>query len=161
MTKRRLISIGIAVFVAVSVMLLGKACMEDIIETNKRSSKNKVNTYTPQYSGQESTYPGQYGDNQEITTEEITTVPVEVVTNILGEIVGTVPPTTVPDINTPVDEENTEPTTRKSILDSANDPEQSTTSSNKILKENNNIQQPDVPPANNSSESDKILIHVD
>lgn len=123
METRRLISIIIAVAAAFLVMWAGKSCAEDIVNTNKKSDDYQgtfAEGYTP--SGGYENY-ADYGDGtqpipQQTETTATSNQNVQTVTNLLGEVVGTVTVTT-----TTVQTVETKPVTTasKSILESYNE----------------------------------------
>ncbi len=131
MTTRRIITLIIAVLVAFLIAYAGKSCAEDIAETNRQNRLKNDTTY-----GTQGNTPGliedtpQYNNNsQNVTTDpnpELLepTEYVETVTNIFGDVIGTVPPaessTQAPDsgsiFNQP-DNTSEEPTSPPPILD--------------------------------------------
>lgn len=102
MERSRLFSLMLAVLTAVFVMMIGKSCVGDINRQNKRH-RQKENTNA----AQESTMPdyGKYGledsphyvpPQTEATEPEVTEPQVEVVTDMLGRVVETIPVTQPP-----------------------------------------------------------------
>lgn len=132
MDKRRLISIAIAILVAVLIMNLGKSCTEDIVEANKKAKKDTTTVhynYAPDN--------GNGGNDSPVIDETVPVIEeatehIEYITSILGEIIGTVAPTeSVEDITLP-EEELIQPTTKASILNNP-DPVEPATSPYSIL----------------------------
>ena len=138
MEKRRIISIIIAAVVAMLIMYAGKACTKNIQETNRKaalSSQGTNNVYTPSYQ--------QNVTGQPVVTEGYSEMPstsgAEVVTNILGDVVGTVAPTESTESGAFSEIVNqTEPTTRVTILDRGEQTTQSTTQQHSILGNSTN-----------------------
>lgn len=110
MTKTRLISIAAAVLIAITIMLMGKACTNSILESNKKAREKHAelvaaekSNYAPTHDFSDrviQTYPP---DETETTGESTSDESVEYITGILGGVIGTVPQTTAPSGNTPPD----------------------------------------------------------
>lgn len=159
MTIRRIISIIIAAAVAMLIIFAGKSCAQNIAETNQKAAANKapIINNTPD----DFTYSTVSVSSEAVTTDT-TTDGVEVVTNLFGEVIGTVPPTTSenPDVSDPnLESASTETTTVKSILDGVNEPT-SKSNQHSILGGN----QPDVTETvtgvTQPSSSQDIVIHI-
>lgn len=137
MNNRRIIAIIIAAVVALLIMYAGRACTQNIMETNQKSSMSNANSqnstanYTPAAAQPSLTQQAPVETN---TPTEFSTDAVEVVTNLFGDVVGTVAPTENTD-NLSVTETDaaTEATTRKSILDKDDQTPQSPSQQHSIL----------------------------
>lgn len=112
METRRLISIIIASVAALLVMFAGKSCTDDIQKKNRKSHKTQPTTQhvTPTFNN----FYGNPGETTETTTE--TNNNIETITNLIGQVIGTVTVTTP---NDPIPEETT--TVSKSILEIYNE----------------------------------------
>lgn len=92
MSKSRIISIAVAVLVAILIMNLGKSCAEDITRTNRENAKPTAASpnynYAPDNGGNDSS---PVYDETIPPTDEEPTEHIEYVTSILGEIIGTLP----------------------------------------------------------------------
>ncbi len=164
MDKRRLISIAIAVLVAVLIMNLGKSCTEDIVEANKKAKKETTTVYY--------NYAPNGGNGTPVIDETASVVQeatehIEYITSILGEIVGTVAPSESTGNETPIpDEELPETTTRQSILNNP-DPVEPATSPYSILGNEGTPQQATegydeiVPPTESSNQQQQATIAKD
>lgn len=129
METRRLISIAIAGVVALLVMWAGKSCTESIRETNHKS-EDYQSTFNEGYNGGYENYAdyedGTYAVQAEPTTaaEEKYAPGVQTVTNLLGEVVGTVTATTTTFTTLEPLPIKTTTTVSKSILESYNEQKQ-------------------------------------
>ncbi|MBQ9956535.1 MAG: hypothetical protein IJO99_03110 [Ruminococcus sp.] len=93
MTKSRLISLILAAVAAMLVAFAGKACAEDIVETNQKNAPLKNTAYTDDNNKGSEDFPAMsYGTNPPTTTLD-PYEGVETVTNILGEVIATIPAT--------------------------------------------------------------------
>lgn len=124
---RRIVAIGIAGCAALLISIAGKACTDNIIESNKETSK-KLNTIADNTYGSMNNYtsPNMQNTSESTSLDATETESAEVVTNLLGEVVGTVPVTSA----TTEEDTSNNTTTNNSILDRADDAVQPTTSSN-------------------------------
>lgn len=98
MTTRRIVTLIIAAVVAFLIIYAGKSCAEDIAETNRKNSANKTiiqnsNVDTPSLIENQPAGNQQNTPTDPATDSETPTEYVETVTNIFGEVIGTVPPT--------------------------------------------------------------------
>lgn len=89
MDKYRQIAFIVALVIAVLVMMLGKACTDSLVRKNSKSVQS-VSQTMPAYD-----YNNSYNNNYNTTPQteivsQQTGVPVEYVTNMFGEVVGTV-----------------------------------------------------------------------
>ena len=89
MDKYRQIAFIVALVIAVLVMMLGKACTDSLVRKNSKPVQN-VSQTMPAYD-----YNNSYNNNYNTTPQteivsQQTGVPVEYVTNMFGEVVGTV-----------------------------------------------------------------------
>lgn len=169
MTERRLISVIIAIIVAVAIMYVGKSCAVDIAEKNKKVSDSTYQTQNTYSNSDNNNFAYTQPTTFEQPTTETTTEYVEYVTNLFGEIVGTVEPTTVSENGeTETIDENTEPTTRPSILNSE-DPTGSAEDTTSILESQTEpptdmqqitTQQETQPTYQDSSEPKNFIIYV-
>lgn len=138
METRRLISIAIASVAALLVMWAGKACTESIQKTNRESGNNQ-STFNEGYNGGYDNYAnyedGTYAVQAEPTTaaEDEYAPGVQTVTNLLGEVVGTVTVTTTTYETLPT---KTTTTVSKSILESFNEQKQQENIGGNILDHN-------------------------
>lgn len=141
MNNRRIISIIIAAVAALLIMYAGRACTQNIMETNKKSSvqsatnQNGTENYAP------TAEQPSLGTQQVTAATSPTAAPsddVEVVTNLFGEIVGTVAPTENSD-NIASTNAATETATRKSILDGDDQTPQSSSQQHSILDSTSNV----------------------
>lgn len=91
MNTRRVASIVIAIIVAMLIISAGKSCSKDIAESNKKAATSATTPTSDGMNGFDSltypTYQQQTPPSSEATSEEN----IQYVTNILGEIVGTLP----------------------------------------------------------------------
>ena len=168
MSKTRLYSIIAAIIIAVSIMLMGKACTNSILKANRETRKKNAAAGTSQNSGNNYfnneiyTYPPDAGIQPE--TEDSSGNDVQYVMGILGDIIGTVPPTDSP---AQPNEEVTgeQPSTQKSILNN-HDSETTTGKVNSILGGGEeSTENSAVPPAaenfgQNSTFPDDYVIYV-
>lgn len=123
MDNRRSIAIIAAFIAAVLVMMAGKSCSDNIVETNKNNQKKQPkNAASDQITPpQNSPAPNQASpvqDNNEPATES-TTADYIAVTNLIGDVVGTIPVTTVEPEEIP--EEQAVTTRERSLLEEYND----------------------------------------
>lgn len=89
MDKYRQIAFIVALVIAVLVMMLGKACTDSLVRKNSKPVQS-VSQTMPAYD-----YNNSYNNNYNTTPQteiasQQTGVPVEYVTNMFGEVVGTV-----------------------------------------------------------------------
>lgn len=117
MTRSRVISLVLAVVAALLVALAGKACAEDIVETNNKNAPLKNTAYANDNKQGSEDFPAMsYGTNPPTTTLD-PYEGVETVTNIFGEVIATVP-AAVGDTTAPTDTVQQEVTEKNtSILD--------------------------------------------
>lgn len=123
METRRLISVLLAAVAAILVIWAGKSCAEDIQEKNREEAKKNYTNVQNATGG--NGFNVDYGDGvavyEEPAATETTAGNVETVTNLFGDIVGTItvtttaPPETEPIVTT---------TVSKSILESYNEQRQ-------------------------------------
>jgi len=130
MDKRRIISIAIAVLVAVLIMNLGKSCAEDIAKANQKAKNETTTIYY--------NYAPDNGNNTPVIEETVPIIEeptehIEYITSILGEIIGTVAPSESEEVTPLPDEELPETTTKQSILNNP-DPIEPATSPYSILE---------------------------
>ncbi|MCR4795120.1 MULTISPECIES: hypothetical protein [Ruminococcus] len=120
MERNRIISLFLAFIAAGLVVLAGKSCMEDIVESNKEARAKKSATQEEFhlitedniFSSDSVQLPSEGQSAASQTEEEGTTREYMTVTNIFGEVVETVPVTSPEEANMP--------TTTLSILDEYN-----------------------------------------
>lgn len=126
METRRLISIILAFVAAALVVWSGKSCAESIQKANSKANGGS-GVYTENYgtgyaNGYERFTDSNNNDNtitQEVTTTDVTGAPVvQTVTNLLGQVVGTVTFTTTAPPQTQTRETTT---VSRSILESYNE----------------------------------------
>lgn len=115
MNRIRVISFVLAILAAFLVIYAGRSCAQNIIETNKKNAA--ANAPAPSINNYNYDTTDDLTDYQE-TSEASDSIPVEYVTNLFGEVIGTLPVETEPDssLNDP---DNTPQTTSeiiKSIL---------------------------------------------
>lgn len=117
MTKSRIISLILAAVAAMLVAFAGKACAEDIVETNNKNAPLKNTAYADDKNQGNEDFPAMsYGTNPPTTTPD-PYEGVETITNIFGDVIATVPAaadnsaTSAPDTEEPATQKNT------SILD--------------------------------------------
>lgn len=113
MDKHRQIAFIIAFIIAILIMMLGKACTDSMFNNQSKTVQN-VSQTTPDYD-----YDYSNSDNKISYTETSiqTDTPVEYVTNMFGEVIGT-KETTVADIQ----ETDVQTTTKeRSILEQYNE----------------------------------------
>ncbi|MGN0576956.1 MAG: hypothetical protein ACI4J2_13125 [Ruminococcus sp.] len=120
METRRMISLLIAAVVALLIIYAGKSCAQDIVETNHKASVKASPDFTG-YMTDSSLY-NSIPDDAYYTDPSASTAPsvdegYEIVTNIFGDAVGTIPVTNSDDESgSGNNNENTAETTVKSIL---------------------------------------------
>lgn len=123
MDNRRSIAIIAAFIAAVLVMMAGKSCSDNIVETNKsnqkKQSKNAVSDQiTPPQNSPAPNQASPVQNNDEPATES-TTADYIAVTNLIGDVVATIPVTTAEPEETP--EEQAVTTRERSLLEEYND----------------------------------------
>lgn len=134
MNNRRIIAIIIAAVAALLIMYAGKACTQNIMETNRKSSVSSVTTQN----GTEIYTPAAQSSPTETAPTVSPTDAVGVVTNLFGDIVGTVAPTEYDDIAATGTDAVSETTSRKSILDSGDQTPQNSSQQHSILDPTSN-----------------------
>lgn len=123
MEKNRLFSLALAVITALFVMMIGRSCVSNINDTNKKHKKDKSAKTSQEstlpdyglYGLQDSTY---YVPPAEPQTEAPTEAEYEVVTDLIGRVVETIPITTQPQ---EIAETAPETTKERSILEEYHD----------------------------------------
>lgn len=142
MTKRRIISMILAVCAAVLVIFAGRSCAKNISEANQKLSKINSDLDNNDFAYTGGNVNNNTNQNQQQTTEEESNTDYEVVTNLLGEVVATIPITTAEQEDVPY-EENTAPVeenTRITILNGNASEVQPTSPNNSILDRSENNQ---------------------
>ena len=135
MEKHRQIAFILSFILALVIMMVGKACTDSTMKKQNKPIQTKTQQSTPaQNFNSYNNYNNGYNNTpQQTTIPEQTTPPVNYITNMLGEIVGTEQAETVPEIQT---------TTEKfSILEEYNAGKQQN-NNNIPAKNNNNYQIP-------------------
>lgn len=123
MDNRRSIAIIAAFIAAILVMMAGKSCSDNIVETNKNNQKKQPKNavsdqITPPQNAPAPNQASPVQDNNEPATES-TTADYIAVTNLIGDVVGTIPVTTAEPEDIP--EEQAVTTRERSLLEEYND----------------------------------------
>ena len=131
MDNRRSIAIVAAFIAALMVMMAGKSCSDNIAETNKQNSKKTKASAATEYEPPQQNIPAPNpADNapavQEGTTQPETQPDHIDVTDLVGNVVGTIPVTTAEPETLPPEEEGT--TKERSLLDEYNNDDGSSNS---------------------------------
>lgn len=123
MDQNKGMAILIAIAAAMLVIISCRACADDIRRTNSKHHQNSAPTTSEfpsfDYSNRPD-YPNDAVDSEPVTQEQTTEMLYEEVTNILGEVIETIPITTAAQ-DVPSDETVAVETTTKSILDEYNE----------------------------------------
>lgn len=134
MDRHRQIAFISAFILALVIMMAGKACTDSAMKKRSKPVQNGTQSSTPaQNFNSYNNYNNGYNNTpQQTIMPEQTAPPVNYVTNMLGEIVGTEQAETVPEIQTTTEE--------LSILEQYNAGKQQ--NNNNIPAKNNNYQPP-------------------
>ena len=116
MNNRRVIALILAFFAAMLVIMAEKSCAKSIQETNMRNRKNQTPdiTIVAGLTGITATYAEAASEE---ASGDVTLPTAEVVTDLIGRVVGTVPPLPEGETMEPVEET----TAKKSILEAYNE----------------------------------------
>ena len=98
MQTRSLIAVCIAVVAALFIMLAGKSCTESIAKNNKKNSKPAIYLTSADDQSRPAATPPPVSPTAPAPEE--TTLPYETVTNLIGEVIETIPVTTAEDTRT-------------------------------------------------------------
>lgn len=125
MDQNKGMAILIAIAAAMLVIISCRACADDIRKTNNMHRKNSAPTTSefPSFDYSNSPYDPNKATSEPVepvTQEQVTEMLYEEVTNIIGEVIETIPITT-PVQDVPADETIAQVTTTKSILDEYNE----------------------------------------
>lgn len=128
MDQNKGMAILIAIAAAILVIISCRACADDIRRTNQKYHKDSAPTTSefPSFDYSNSPYNPNAVVSEPVTEEMAAEKMYEEVTNILGEVIETVPITTSAQ-NVPADETVAQVTTTKSILDEYNERHNQTT----------------------------------
>lgn len=94
MDRHRQIAFIVAFIVALLIMMIGKACTDSMIKKQSRPVQSVPATTTPVYNN--NSYSNNYNNGynntpQQTTVSQQNEVPVQYITNMFGEVVGTEP----------------------------------------------------------------------
>lgn len=134
MDNRRSIAIIAAFIAALLVIMAGKSCSDNIVENNKTTSKKQSNNAVsdqipPPQNSPAPNHASPVQDNNEPATES-TTADYIAVTNLIGDVIATIPVTTVEPEEIPNEQAVT--TKERSLLEEYNDKQDDSDSDNSL-----------------------------
>ena len=122
MNTSHIVSLVLALFAALLVIVAGRSCAKSAERANRESSAKKISTTKPKSDEEQYTQFQQNIEDQLLSASQsapvTTEIPYETVTNIFGEVVETIPVTEAAKENAEADANA--PTTTLSILDEYN-----------------------------------------
>ncbi|MDE6678199.1 MAG: hypothetical protein K2K02_04070 [Ruminococcus sp.] len=134
MDKHRQIAFIVAFIIALLIMMIGKSCTDNMVRKQSKTVRNSTSTTAPAYNNNSynnNNYNNGYNNTpQQTTVTQQNEVPVQYVTNMFGEVVGT--QTAVADIPSTVSGEVQTATQERSILEQYNENKQQNVSPNTV-----------------------------